>query len=231
MQVHGRFNQSNHQLYNHTMARYNKGISGSFSGKVGTVIGNFYKKKPYMQSLPQPNTKPPSYAQLVQQARFATIMAFNQPFTGLYAKTLASMAVELTAYNYAMRVNMKNALRGSYPDFNVDYSKVTLSKGLLLPAAEARVETAGPGQIRFSWADNSSVMKTALASDKAILMAYHEGSGDAVYEFSGARRREGTGMLELSLFSGMEVETWMAFIAENESMVADSVYVGKVRVG
>jgi hypothetical protein len=45
MQVHGRFNQSNHQLYNHTMARYNKGISGSFSGKVGTVIGNFYKKK------------------------------------------------------------------------------------------------------------------------------------------------------------------------------------------
>jgi hypothetical protein len=64
------------------------------------------------------------------------------------------MAVELTAYNYAMRVNMKNALRGSYPDFNVDYSKVTLSKGLLLPAAEARVEAADPGAIRFSWADN-----------------------------------------------------------------------------
>jgi hypothetical protein len=93
------------------------------------------------------------------------------------------------------------------------------------------VEAADPGQIRFSWADNSRVLKTALASDKAILMAYHEGSGKAVYKITDTRRREGLGLMELSSFSGMEVETWMAFIAENETMVADNVYVGRVRVG
>ena len=231
MQVHGRFNQSNHQLYNYTMARYNKGISGSFSGKVGTVIGNFYKKKPYMQSLPQPSTKPPTYPQLVQRARFAKMMAFNQAFQGLYAITLASLAVDMTAYNAAMSINTIHAIKGSYPDFSVDYPKVTLSKGLLLPAADARVEAAGPGAIRFSWTDNSSALKTALASDKAILIAYSETSDLGIYNLKVARRKDGTGLLEQPSFSGMEVETWLAFIAENESMVADSVYVGKVRVG
>lgn len=184
-----------------------------------------------MQSLPQSSTKPPTYPQLVQRARFAKMMTFNQAFQGLYAITLASLAVDMTAYNAAMSINTIQAIKGSYPDFSVDYPSVTLSKGLLIPAADARVEAAGAGAIRFSWADNSSAMKTALASDKAILMAYHEASGDAVYAFSGARRKEGTGLLDLSLFSGMEVETWIAFIAENESMVADSVYVGKVWVG
>jgi hypothetical protein len=40
------------------------------------------------------------------------------------------MAVEMTAYNAAMSINTVHAIKGSYPDFRVDYPKVTLSKGL-----------------------------------------------------------------------------------------------------
>jgi len=36
--------------------------------------------------------------------------------------------------------------------------------------------------------------------------------------------------LNASLFTGMEVETWMAFITEDGSNVSDSCYVGRVRV-
>ena len=61
------------------MGKYIKGILGSFLGKVGTVIGSSWKGIEYMRSRGKKSSKPPTQAQLIQQAKFKLLVRFVIP--------------------------------------------------------------------------------------------------------------------------------------------------------
>ena len=212
------------------MAKYKHGINGAFIGKVGSVIGKRCRGVDYMQSLPQKTKKAPTYPQLVQQTKFKVTKAFLDSMTGLIAITFKNLAGKATAHNIAFQYNCKNDVIGEYPDFSMDYANALLSKGILHPAEQATVKSAGEGKLRFKWNKESDVHHIVYNTNRAILIAYCPETNHAVYHLKGAFRYKGMGLLNASLFSGMEVETWMAFIAEDGSNVSDSCYVGRVRV-
>jgi hypothetical protein len=212
------------------MGSYVKGILGNFTGKVGTVIGSNWKSINYMKSLPGKRKGMPSSAQVEQQLKFALMLRFHEAFQSLLTLTFANSSKNMTPANYAMGHNIKLAIKGDYPEFSIDYHKVLLSKGKLQPVGGASVEGNGAGKIKFSWIDNSDEYGFSNTDDKAVLIAYCAETNRAVYSLNNGTRSLGTAIMNVSLFGGKDVETWIAFVNEDGTKFSDSVYLGNVMV-
>ena len=65
------------------MGKISKGILGGFLGKVGTVIGGYWRGISYMRSLATRSNTASSQAQLQQQARFSLASKFAQSMKDL----------------------------------------------------------------------------------------------------------------------------------------------------
>ena len=137
------------------MAVINQGILGGFSGKVGTVIGGTWKGISYMRSIPASVSNPRTPAQVEQRAKFSAVGKFLHPLTSFLRIGFKSAAVKMSAYNAAMSFNLKNAITGIFPAFDIDYSKVLISQGSLPGALNPATVSATAGTVRFTWENNS----------------------------------------------------------------------------
>jgi hypothetical protein len=212
-----------------TMGTINKGILGGFSGKVGSVVGGSWKGIDYMRSKGSNRNLNPTDKQLAQQLKFALTMHFVQPMAGLLNISFRNFAIMMTGINNAFAYTIKNAITGEYPSFVIDYSLALVSRGDL-PNVLGPAVTSGVGSLlTFSWTDNSGV-GIARATDQAILVAYCPAQRQAIYTTAGGMRSDLTGELNLLPFSGLTVQTWIGFIAENGRSVATSIFTGEVTV-
>jgi hypothetical protein len=212
------------------MGTYKKGILGSFSGKVGTVVGSYWKGISYMRSISGKKKGTPSSAQVEQQMKFAIMIKFHEAFMALLPKTFANFSKTMSPANYAISHNLKDAITGVYPNFSVDYHKVLLSLGKLHNAGAPSIESNGAGKIKFNWVDNSGDTDSAKATDKSILVAYCAETNEAVFTLNGPSRVAETAVLNVALFGGKGVETFLAFISEDGKLVSRSTYLGNVMV-
>lgn len=212
------------------MARYKKGILGSFRGTVGTVVGSVWKGIEYMRSVADVSNSKPSLKQEAQRARFSLVSKFTQPLSPLLNITFASYADKKTGANYVFQYMMKNVLTGIYPNLSLDFSKTIVAKGALSNGGSPSAMQGATGEIKFGWTDNSG-NGNANATDKAILVAYCEELGEAVYKLPGANRSDSSDVLSVQRFSGKQAHTWLAFISNEESEIATSIYTGSVDVG
>ena len=212
------------------MGIINKGILGGFSGNVGPVVGSSWKGINYMKSLPTKKSKSSTVAQIEQQLKFSLIIHFLQTMTGLLELTFKNYANEMTEFNAAFSYNIKEAVGGKSPDFEVDYEKALISRGSL-PNGGAPSAAAGTGSnVVFTWTDNSGT-GDALATDKTIIVAYCKDLDATFYTTGNTTRDAGTETLDLASFSGKDVETWIAFINAGDTEASNSLYTGKITVG
>lgn len=211
------------------MGTINKGILGGFSGTVGTVIGGSWKGIDYMRSQPARRSGTQSQAQLEQQAKFKLVVQFLQSMTALVMTTFHNYAIKMTGFNSALSYNIKNVIKGSYPSYSIDYSKVLVSRGDL-PNGSGPAATAGTkGDINFTWTDNSGMGKAAV-TDFAVLVAYSATYNLTIYDLAGAQRSAGAATLDASTFGGETVEVYIGFISEDGKEVATSIYLGQVTI-
>jgi len=132
------------------MARINQGITGGFSGKVGTVTGENWNGIDYMRSNESGRKDAKSTAQLDQRARFLTVTQFLRPLKEFLRIGFKNRAVGLSAFNAAISCNLEHALTGIFPDYRIDYSWARISQGKL-PGALNPAAVAGPAAtIRFT---------------------------------------------------------------------------------
>lgn len=210
------------------MGKYEVGVLGSFDGKIGTVVGARWKGIEYMRHKGRKSKKPRSAAQLEQQAKFGCIARFVNKFTDLLMACYADTP-EQTAINRAFSDIYANAVIGSYPAFDLDYSKVPISDGSLHNVNGPAAGATGGGIIRFTWNDNTGGIK-AKATDKAVLAVYCPELNQAIYTISGAERSATTDNLNVMNFTGKEVETWISFLSANGKFAAPSIYTGRITV-
>ncbi len=210
------------------MGTIQKGILGGFSGKVGTVIGGTWKGIDYMRSKSNRRNFTPSLKQLEQQTKFALMMRFLQPMSALLEVSFKDYAIKQTGINGAFAYNFANAIAGAYPTFSINYPTVLISRGNL-PNVPAPNITMGAGSIlTFSWTDNSGV-GGASSNDLSILVAYCPAMQQTIYG-GGELRGDLTGDLNLSIFSGQMVETYIGFNSVDQRNIASSIYTGSVTV-
>jgi len=206
------------------MASIKKGILGPISGLVGTVIGGTWKGINYIRSKPAASNREPSPAQLEQQARFALMMRCLQTLSSLLPISFKQMAIKMSAFNSAFSYNVRNAVTGTFPDFEVAYDMVLVSRGDLPNASDAKAALGTGTQIAFTWTDNTGTGKAA-PTDKTVMVVHCPDRQHTIFDF-GTTRAKGADSIALSAFAGHTVHTWLGFISADSRLVATSVYTG-----
>ena len=118
------------------MGTINQGILGGFSGKVGSIVGFRWKSKYYIRARAAKVSNPRTPKQQEQRGKFAT--AFNflkniKPFIRIGYKEFTR---ERSAFNSAMSYMLKRAVTGDGKDVKIDFDRVLVSTGSLMPVFE-----------------------------------------------------------------------------------------------
>jgi hypothetical protein len=212
------------------MGTINKGILGGFSGTVGTVIGGSWKGIDYMRSQPARRSGTLTPAQVDQRIKFGLVIKFVQSFAGLVMISFRNYAVKMTGTNNAVSYILKNAITGTAPNFTIDYSLVLVSRGDLPNVNNPQAAPgAQPGEVTFTWTNNAGVGK-AKPDDKALLLVYCPETSQSIYTTGSALRSAQTEILDVSMFSGKVVETYVGFMSADGKDIASSIYTGPVTV-
>lgn len=211
------------------MGTIKKGILGGFSGKVGTVIGSYWKGQSVMRSLPQSYNDAASPGQLTQRMRFSLSVKFLRPLLGVIREGYKSQSVRMSEWDVALRQVLLNCCEGTYPNVTLDAEKVLLAEGPLAPAGSVVISQSN-GKAEFSW-DESSMFGNASPDDCAVIVVYQQESGEAVYTLKGAERSTLTDSLALpTQWSGMSVVCYMGFASANGKVMSNCSFVGELTV-
>ena len=208
------------------MGKISQGILGGLSGKVGNVIGGNWKGIDYLRIKPSSVANPRTVGQVNQRNKFSATIQFLQPNKGFLNIGYKAFAVKKTAFNAAMSYTLGNAITGTAPNFNVDYSLALLSRGSLSTALNGSVDLSTANQVTFNWDDNSAD-GNANTTDKAMVLAYNAEKKESIYLLDGAIRTTTSQVLSLpTSYTGDTIQLFMAFVSDNGSIVSNSVYLG-----
>ena len=209
------------------MAKFINGAIGTFSGKVGSIIGSSWRNIHYMRGLPKKRTKPFTEAQLAQQARFGLMGKFLLPLKGLFEIGMANVDDgEATLFNLAMGENLK-AVTGTYPDFTIDYSRVTFSKGELLPPRGISL-TAGEHEVAVAWRPSGTPFNGSADDDVYVLL--YDRELDVFYTTDEVVvRSAGEAVIPVDDDTvGHDAEVWLFCVSRDGSQISKTVYGGSV---
>ena len=210
------------------MGTYSKGILGSFTGKVGTVIGSSWNGIDYMRSLPRPSSKAPTALQLAQREKFGVVTKFVAPIKALLNLGFKNAAIKKTGVNAAVAEIIENGLTSASP-YQIDYPNMLMSKGSLTGGMNGSA-TGSTASVTIDWDDNTG-SGNAADTDKAIILVYNPSKFQYVYTIQGLARSAMSQSLALpTSFAGDLVHTWLAFITEDESQVSTSIYAGSATI-
>jgi hypothetical protein len=203
------------------------GIYGPTTGTTGNITSYILNGQNVTRMKTHPRTKS-SEKQLNNEMRMKVISDFFHQMKSFLKAGFSNAAKNSTKnyYNIAVSYNKKYALKGFYPDVEIDYSKVLLSDGDLL-TAENPAASRVTGGIEFTW--DTDGYAWGNGSDQVMVLAYFAESADVVLFSYGARRLEGKEFLPLSA-NHMELpaETYISFVSPDRSKVARSIYMGQV---
>ena len=211
------------------MGTIKQGILGGFSGKVGNIVGASWRGIDYIRSMPASVHNPRTEAQVSQRTRFSIIGKMLKTFVPIIRVGFASsVGTGKSAFSVAMSYNVKNAVIGLYPDFEINFPLVKLTSGELYGAGSASATSSG-GSLDFVW--DTDLLNNAAATDKVILMAFNPITGDASYDMDAATRADGSGTLSLPpTWEGNLVDCYMALTSEDGKLVSNSIHLDRVEV-
>ena len=211
------------------MGTIKQGILGGFSGKVGNIVGASWRGIDYIRSMPASVHNPRTEAQMTQRNRFSLVAKMLKAFIPIIRVGFAgSVGTGKSAFSVAMSYNVKNAVIGLFPDFEINFDAVKISSGDLYGAANAEASSAA-GSISFVW--DTDLLNNAAATDKVILLAFNAVTGEASYDVDAATRADGSGSLAVPpTWDGEMVDTYLALYSAAGKLVSNSVYTGRVTV-
>ena len=211
------------------MGTIKQGILGGFSGKVGTVVGSSWKGLSYMRGQAQSVKNPRTAKQMAQRDKFALALSFIRPIQSFIKVGFKTYAVHQSEFNAAMSYTLKNAIKGTYPSFTIDFAQAMVSRGSLAKPLNIQKQN-NDNEIAVSWQDNSGTAN-ALDTDFAMIMAYNADKQEAVYDMtSTCRGDEGSSLRYPSDWVGDTVHVYLAFVSEDGTLVSDSEYVGSMTI-
>ena len=208
------------------MGKIGRGILGGVSGKVANVVGARWKGIDYIRAKPQSVANPRTLLQVNQRTKFALVLRFLQPNLNFIKIGYKNYAVKKSQFNSAMSFILNNAIIGVSPDFEIDYSLALLSRGNLAGALNPVFDLSTPGQVQFSWDDNSTD-GNALATDKVMVVAFNPLKGESVYLTEGATRADLSQTVIIpNSYAGDDLQLFISFMNAEETQLSNSIYIG-----
>lgn len=210
------------------MAKFINGANGTFSGKVGSVIGASWRGIHYLRGLAKKSKVPATEAQSAQRLRFRLVTKFLSPLQGILSAGFRNVR-RLTAAQFSMAVkrNIEQAVIGAAPDFEIDYPAITLSEGsLFIPLTSSLA--VGEGTVTITW-DPAPSQFGGASNDVAYIVVCNAERQLFITTELPATRAEGTAVVDVPVpFAGQVGHAWMFFASPNGKKVSNTVYLGEV---
>jgi hypothetical protein len=213
------------------MARNNNSVLGSFIGTIGPVTGFMRNGKNILRTSTSSIKNKRTPLQLAQRKKVSICIGFAKLFsgTGFLNKSFPAYGHGGTGYNRAVGALMSRALTGAYPEIQLNYQEVLISKGRLPAAHSAKVVKKPNNMLQFTFTDNSA-NGIASPNDTVILVAYSSDLQQVLFTLNGGLRKDKKASLNVSAFKGHPIETWIGFLSADEQDASDSVWAGSVVV-
>jgi hypothetical protein len=211
------------------MARNSSGVLGNFIGTIGPVTGFIRNGQNLLRSSTSSVKNQRTPLQLAQRERINLCTGFVKAFsgTGFLNKSFPAYDHRGTGHNRAVSALMSRAVIGIYPDMQLNYQQVLISKGRLPGVLSAKLVKKPGNLLQFSFADNSTD-GMASPDDTVILVAYAPDLQQAAFTLNGGLRKDKKAVLNVTGLKGHAVETWIGFLSAGEKDSGDSVYTGSV---
>lgn len=206
------------------MGIINQGILGGFSGKVGPIVGCHWKSKYYIRAHAAKVSNPRTKKQQEQRGKFATAFSFLKLIKPFIRIGFKEFAEKKSAFNAAMSYMLKRAVVGDGNEITIDFNRVLISTGSLMPVFESKA-TVSDNKMIFNWKDNSG-MGNAEGTDIAMVLVYNKDKEEAVYDTEAGFRRNESSQLALPVnWQDDELVAYLSFRSIDGSNVANSVSV------
>ena len=204
------------------MGTISQGILRGFSGKVGPIVGFRWKSKYYILARAAKVSNPRTPKQQEQRGKFATAFNFLKNIKPFIRSGYKEFTRERSAFNSAMSYMLKRAVTGDGKDVKIDFDRVLVSTGSLMPVFEGTA-TQDRDKMYFDWQDNSG-MENAESADIAMLLVYNKDKETAVYDTEAALRSDRHAELSLpNDWEGDELVAYLSFCSADGSCVSNSV--------
>jgi hypothetical protein len=211
------------------MAILTHGPLGTFSGRIGNIVGSTWKGKQVIRQIQTTRRTNFSELQIQQQIRFSLIMKLLQPLAALLKQSFSQDPARMTRNNKAFSINYRRAITGTWPDFKIDYSLVVLGRGKLSRAAMSSCSSPSAGLIECKWT-NFSHQGNFSMNDKAWFVSYCERLNHWNVQLAIADRGAGFCVSQDPELSGESLHVYLGFISADGRQSSDSMYAGLVKV-
>ncbi|MBK0383567.1 hypothetical protein I5M32_11420 [Pedobacter sp. SD-b] len=212
------------------MAKYQYGINGPFSGKVGAVVGCTWKGIPYMRSLPKKRTGKVSEAEKVNRNKFAMAQEWLKPLTPFLRVGFKGYTERVEGFLAAKSYLLKNAILIDEGQLTIDPEKMLVSFGSLLGPENAEISFQEDDTIKFIW--KACPAHHVNAQDQTLLLIYCREANESVYQTHGAFRKNGIDELQIPAnFKNKHLLIYMAFVSANRLNQSNSIFLGNIYWG
>ncbi|WP_432670423.1 DUF6266 family protein [Flavobacterium sp. SM2513] len=213
------------------MAIYTNGILGTFSGKVGPVVGVNYKGTSVMRAAPKKSTKPATPLQLIQQAKMSSVMQLLSPIKELLALYFGTSVDTRSRNNLAVSYFLTEVIKYEAENFVILYEKMMFAQGVLLFLANLECEKNTDNTLQFTWNNNSNQGGTK-PTDELIIVVFNSEKEEYVYYSPAGTRADETAIVALpDNYVGDEVYVYAFMAAVNRKSNSSSWCCGKFLVG
>lgn len=155
------------------MSKYNQGILGPFSGRVGSVVGAKWKDQFVMRARPYPKQEvAPTARQLSQRNRFALMAEAMRVLSGAVNVGFKFNAKleKMSARNIAMQENMQNAMVQSGGSWSIDNLNVVVARGNF-GNVQSIQGAYSANSMQVNWTNNAGAAIGILPSGNTVVLA------------------------------------------------------------
>lgn len=206
------------------MGTLKKGINGGISGKVGNIVGAYWRDIYYVRSLPVKVNNPRTEAQVKQRNRFTATIDFLKTITPFIRVGFQEYSNgRMTAFNAATSYNIKNAAIEINGSIKLNYPKVLVTRGSLINTSDSKTEII-EDRLQFSW--DATLKGNARPDDLVMLLVYNSTKKEAIYTLFASVRVDSIALIHLpSTWSGNTIHPYLSFRRADGSLVSDSLYI------
>lgn len=211
------------------MARFSKGLLGGISGVIGDVEGYMRNGYAYVRARKKKRKLPPTLKQLRQRQKMVVVNKLIDSMTAFVRAGFQTTAKGQTfsANNAAKSYQILHSLQGEYPNFSIDFSKVSLTRGNIEPPKDLYAIAEGNG-IRFTWTYDAELNWNEKKA-RTMIAVYAPDVGKSHYFLTGETLASGTDFMMLPKnMQGKEIHVYVSFANETRNRMSNSCYLGSI---
>jgi len=208
------------------MATLPGGPFGPLKGRLGKLVAANWKGINYLREMPLKSNKPSTPAQIEAQEKFKFVHRIIKPLNPYFTAGFKHLAIRKTENNVAFSRTYHTAISGVFPDFNVDYSQLTMSAGILDTLSQVALTQTTPRTIDLTW--EIDYFKKHCAFDDQLMLAILCTEVELVDGFiGGTMRADQKRSFEFSSkFVNKEIAVYVGLYSLNQQKVSNSQFLG-----